>query len=153
MLTRDNNTLREQVDNCMQSETRTQRHYQDLIERMRVDNAHMIRTLQEKHEYDKTALRSEYESLIGTIREEYQTQKGELREHMKKLELELSLHEKDFKQVRAKFDDQIANQANEILQQKETIQQQNMQIIDLTQKKNLAESENMRLHQELGSLS
>ena len=73
MLTRDNNTLKEQVDNCMQSETRTQRHYQDLIERMRVDNAHMIRVLQEKHEYDKTALRSEYETLIGTIREEYQT--------------------------------------------------------------------------------
>ena len=27
MVTRDNNTLKEQVDNCMQSETRTQRHY------------------------------------------------------------------------------------------------------------------------------
>lgn len=100
----------------------------------------MIRTLQEKHEYDKTALRSEYETLIGTVRQEYQTQKAELREHMKKLELELSLHEKDFRQVRAKFDEQIAGQAEEILQQRETIQQQNMQIGDLTQKKNLAES-------------
>jgi hypothetical protein len=35
---------------------------------------------------------------------------------MKKLELELSIHEKDFKQVRARFDDQIAKQAEEILQ-------------------------------------
>jgi chromosome segregation ATPase len=113
----------------------------------------MIRTLQEKHEYDKTALRSEYETLIGTIREEYNTQKGELREHMKKLELELSFHEKDFRQIRAKFDEQIAAQAEEIQQQKDAIQQQNMQIIDLTQKKNLAESDNMRLQQELGSLS
>lgn len=123
MLNRDNTTLKEQVDNCMQSETRTQRHYQDLIERMRVDNAHMIRTLQEKHEYDKTALRSEYETLIGTIREEYQTQKSELREHMKKLELELQMHEKDFRQIRAKFDEQIAAQAEEISRQKETIAQ------------------------------
>ena len=71
---------------------------------------------------------------------------------MKKLELELQLHEKDFRQVRAKFDEQIANQANEILQQKETIQQQSLQIMDLTQKKNLAESDNMRMQQELSSL-
>ncbi len=124
MLTRDNGSLKEQVDNCMQSETRTQRHYQDLIERMRVDNAHMIRTLQEKHEYDKTALRTEYETLIGTIREEYQTQKNELREHMKKLELELSLHEKDFKSIRYKYDEQIKSQAEEIERQKELIEQQ-----------------------------
>ena len=40
---------------------------------MRVDNSHMIRVLQEKHEYDKTALRTEYETLIATIREEYYT--------------------------------------------------------------------------------
>ena len=120
---------------------------------MRIDNAHMIRTLQEKHEYDKTALRSEYETLIGTIREEYNTQKGELREHMKKLELELSFHEKDFRQIRAKFDEQIAAQADEIQQQKDAIQQQNMQIIDLTQKKNLAESDNMRLEDEALTLN
>lgn len=82
----------------------------------------MIRTLQEKHEYDKTALRSEYETLIGTVREEYNTQKNELREHMKKLELELSLHEKEWRQIRAKFDEKIAAQAEEILQQKDMIQ-------------------------------
>lgn len=119
---------------------------------MRVDNAHMIRTLQEKHEYDKTALRSEYETLIGTIREEYQTQKNELREHMKKLELELSLHEKDFKSIRAKFDDQISSQAEEIKKQAELIEQQKSEIADLTFRKNNAESENRNLNQEMGTL-
>lgn len=83
---RENTSYKEQADNAIQSESRTQRHYSDLIERMRVDNAHMVRVLQEKHEYDKSALRTEYEGLIAQIREEYQAQKNEMREQMRKLE-------------------------------------------------------------------
>jgi len=113
-LNRDNTTLKEQVENCLASETRTQRHYQDLIERMRVDNSHMIRVLQEKHEFDKTALRTEYETLIATIREEYQTQKNELRESMKKLEIQLSMHQKEFKNLQQMFDHTVAKMSAQI---------------------------------------
>ena len=79
---------------------------------MRVDNSHMIRVLQEKHEYDKTALRTEYETLIATIREEYQTQKGELREQNRKLEQQLAIHHKEFKNLKHMYENQINQMAN-----------------------------------------
>lgn len=48
----------------MQSEARTSRHYQELVERMRIEHAHMVKAMQERHEHDKTTLRTEYDALI-----------------------------------------------------------------------------------------
>lgn len=68
----------------------------------------MVKVLMEKHEYDKTALRTEYEGLITQIREEYQQQKNELREQQKKLEYELQVRLKDYKEMKADLEGQVA---------------------------------------------
>ena len=149
ILTRENQLLKEQVDNSMQSETRTQRHYQELIERMRIDNSHMIRTLQEKHEYDKQELRTEYETLIGTIREEYQTQKNELREQMRKLEQELSIHQKEFKTLKGMFEAKIDDLNQQVASHLSTIKERDEEVADLSEKLHFAESEIARLEKEL----
>lgn len=38
-------SLKETADTALQSEARTQRHYQELVERMRMEHAHMIKVL------------------------------------------------------------------------------------------------------------
>lgn len=75
---------------------------------MRIENAHLVKVIQEKNENDKTALRGEYEDLIAQIRQEYQAQKNEMRDQMKKLELELQLRQKDFKEMRADLEGDIS---------------------------------------------
>ena len=68
----------------------------------------------EKHEYDKNALRGEYEGLITQIREEYQQQKNEMRDQIKKLEMELQVRLKDYKEMKADLESQISGHKQHI---------------------------------------
>lgn len=72
---------------------------------MRIEHAHLIKVLQEKHEHDKNDMRREYDDLITQIREEYQSQKNEMREQMKKLEIELGIRQRDYKEMKNEYED------------------------------------------------
>eukprot|EP00350_Pseudokeronopsis_sp_OXSARD2_P003754 CAMPEP_0170551898 /NCGR_PEP_ID=MMETSP0211-20121228/9894_1 /TAXON_ID=311385 /ORGANISM="Pseudokeronopsis sp., Strain OXSARD2" /LENGTH=81 /DNA_ID=CAMNT_0010859353 /DNA_START=528 /DNA_END=773 /DNA_ORIENTATION=+ len=65
------------------------KHYQEMVEKMRVDHTGMVRSVQDKLESDKLQLKKDYESLIENIRKEYQDQKNELREYARGLEMEV----------------------------------------------------------------
>ena len=64
---------------------------------------------------------------------------------MKKLEMELSLHQKEFRNFKQMFENQMTQLNNQIAEHEQTIKEQAEQIADLLEKKEIAEGDIARL--------
>lgn len=64
---------------------------------------------------------------------------------MKKLEMELSLHQKEFRNLRQMFENQVANLNNHIAAHEQTIKEQAEQIADLLEMKEIADGDIARM--------
>lgn len=82
-------------------------HYQEIVEKMRVDHGSLARATQDKADSDKAQMKNDYETLISQIRNDYQQQKNELREYARKLESDFEQKKRDYTQLQSEFENRI----------------------------------------------